>query len=263
MALLAVRRHRLAAGLLLVLALAPMARAGAASEPQTVRVAVEGAYPPFNYLEQNELQGFEVDLLKALCEVMRVHCVLVTREWEGIVRGLLNREYDAIMSSLEVTERRQKRIAFSRRYYRMPAAIIGRKDEPRLAVTRETLAGRSIGAVDRSEHAAYTENLLKDSELRLYGKLEEANLDLLTGRIDFVMGDKLALSKFLASREGACCQFIADVPENPVYHGHGYAVGLRKEDTDLKAAFDQAIGHVMADGTFDRIRARYFPFDLK
>jgi polar amino acid transport system substrate-binding protein len=243
--------------------LALLACPGLGGERPTIRVAVEGAYPPFNYLEQNELQGFEVDLVKALCEVMRANCVLVTREWEGIVRGLVNREYDAVVSSLEVTDRRQKRIAFSRRYYRMPAAIIGRKDEPGLAVTRETLAGRSIGAVDRSEHAAYTENVLTESELRLYGKLEEANLDLLTGRIDFVMGDKLALSKFLASREGACCRFVADVPENPAYHGHGYAVGLRKEDTALKAAFDQAIEQVMADGTYDRIRAKYFPFDIK
>jgi polar amino acid transport system substrate-binding protein len=235
---------------------------GAQDRP-VVRVAMEGAYPPFNYLEGDELQGFEVDLVKALCEAMRASCTLVTHEWDGIIRGLLNHDYDAIMSSLEVTERRKKRIAFSRRYYRIPAAVIARKDTELPAVTPDALAGKAIGTVDRSEHAAYVENLLKKSELRTYAKLEEANLDLLTERIDFVMGDKLALWRFLESREGACCHFVADVPENPVYHGADYAVGLRKEDGALRAAFDQAIAQVITDGTYDRIRAKYFPFDIK
>jgi polar amino acid transport system substrate-binding protein len=248
---------------LVVLALGLFASRAVAQDGPAIHVAVEGAYPPFNYLDQNELQGFEVDLLKALCDVMDATCTPVVHEWDGIVRGLLNREYDAIMSSLEVTDRRKKRIAFSRRYYMIPAAIIGRKDAVLPAVTPDALAGRTIGAVDRSEHAAYVEDLLKDSELRTFGKLDEANLDLLTERIDFVMGDKLALSRFLASREGACCHFVADVPENPKYHGQGYAVGLRKEDEALKAAFDQAIAKVVVDGTYDRIRAKYFPFDIK
>jgi len=229
-----------------------------------IRVAVEGAYPPFNYVEQNELQGFEVDLLKTLCEVMKVTCTLVMHEWDGIVRGLLNRDYDAIMSSLEVTDRRKQRIAFSRRYYRIPSAIIGRKDSDLTAVTADALAGKTLGAVDRSNDAAFVTDVLTKSELKTYAKLEEANLDLLTERIDFVIGDKLALSNFLASREGsACCHFVADVPETPSYHGHGYAVGLRKEDQALKAAFDQAIGQLMEDGTYDRIRAKYFSFDIK
>jgi polar amino acid transport system substrate-binding protein len=78
-----------------------------------------------------------------------------------------------------------------------------------------------------------------------------------------VLGDKLSLSHFLESREGSCCRFVADVPVNPIYHGRGVGVGLRKEDQDLKATFDRAIDQVIADGTYDRIRAKYFPFDIK
>jgi polar amino acid transport system substrate-binding protein len=248
----------------LALALALWVPAAPAQEKLTIRVAVEGAYPPFNYLEQNELQGFEVDLLKALCAVMNAECIPVLHEWDGIVRGLLDRKYDAVMSSLEITERRKKRIAFSRRYYLVPSVLIARKDSaPLEAVTPEALAGKTIGAVDRSEHARYVESALKGAELKVYSKLEEANLDLLTERIDYVIGDKLALSRFLAMREGACCRIAATIPENPIYHGQGYAVGLRKEDVALKAAFDRAIEQVIADGTYDRIRAKYFPFDIK
>ena len=87
------------------------------AQKPVIRVAIVGAYPPFNFIDQNnELQGFEVDLLNRLCEVMATECVLVQHEWDGIIKGLLNREYDAIMSSLEITERRPRRIAYSDPY---------------------------------------------------------------------------------------------------------------------------------------------------
>jgi polar amino acid transport system substrate-binding protein len=235
-----------------------------AQEKPVIRVAIEGAYPPFNYIDQNnELQGFEVDLLRALCEVMKAECVLTPHEWDGIIKGLLNGEYDAIMSSLEITERRRKRIAFSVPYYRIPAAFIGLKDTEIGDVTAPALADRKIGTTDRSDHATYLDQYYKTSEIHLYSKIEEANLDLLTGRLDAVLGDKLALAKFLESREGACCRFIGDTPADPVYRHQSYGVGLRKGDESLKARFDSAIAQVMADGTYDRIRAKHFSVDIK
>lgn len=244
--------------------LSAAAQDNAAIPKPVIRIAVEGAYPPFNFIDQNnELQGFEVDLLKALCDVMKTECVLTQHEWDGIIKGLINREYDAIMSSLEITARRQKRIAFSMPYYRIPAAFIGPKDTAIERVTPEGLAEKKIGTTDRSDHAAYLEQFYKTSEIQLYSKLEEANLDLLTGRLDAVLGDKLVLSKFLGSREGACCRIIADAPAEPAYHHQSYGVGLRKEDADLKARFDSAITKVMTDGTYDRIRIKYFSVDIR
>jgi polar amino acid transport system substrate-binding protein len=254
-----------AVAVLLCLALGDVASGPATAQDEpSIRVAVEGAYPPFNYLDQNnELQGFEVDLLKALCAAMRTRCTLVQHEWDGIIRGLLNYQYDAIVSSLEITERRAKRIAFSRRYYLIPATLIGTADEPIKDPTPQALAGKRIGAVDRSDHVRYLQEHFRESEIRTYAKLEEANLDLLTGRLDFVLGDKLALSKFLTGHEGGCCRMIGDVPFDPAIQGQGFGVGLRKDDQALKLRFDTAIGEVMANGTYDRIREKYFPFDIK
>jgi polar amino acid transport system substrate-binding protein len=257
-----IERTRTAAFASLALSLS-FVDSGSAQEGLAIRIAVEGAYPPFNYIEQNELQGFEVDLLKALCSVMEARCTFVSRDWDGIIGGLLKGEYDAIMSSLEITARREKRIAFSRRYYLVPAAFVAPKESVIDQVTPEALAGKRIGAVERSEQAAFMEKVYKQAELRFYGKLEEANLDLLAGRLDLVIGDKLALSNFLGTREGSCCRFVADVPADPAYFGRGYGVGLRKQDQELKAKFDRAIERVIADGTYDRIRTKYFRIDIK
>ena len=140
--------------LLLCLTLAvgsALALPASAQQPAPIRIAIEGAYPPFNFIDQNnELQGFEVDLAKALCDEMKAECVLVQHEWDGIVRGLLNREYDAIMSSLEILDRRQKRISFSKPYYRIPAIFIAPKDSELKARFDAALSAlQSDGTYDR------------------------------------------------------------------------------------------------------------------
>ncbi|WP_165820050.1 transporter substrate-binding domain-containing protein [Microvirga sp. KLBC 81] len=245
----------------------PVASAQEATPPQkpVIHVAIEGAYPPFNFIDptSNELQGFEIDLLKSLCDVMQTQCELVQREWDGIIKGLIRGEYDAIMSSLEITERRQKRIAFSDPYYRIPAVFIGSKEIKPGEVTPQAFAGKKIGTTERSDHETYLKTFYRDAEIVLYAKAEEANLDLLVGRLDAVFGDELLLSKFLESREGECCHVLGDAPAEPAYRREVYGIGLRKEDEDLRARFNRAIAQVKADGTYDRIRAKYFSFDIK
>ena len=244
-----------------VLAGAP---AAAQQQPRSIRIATEGAFPPFNYLDENsEPRGFEIDLTKALCEAMAARCTLVLREWEGIIKGLLAKEYDAIMASLAITPKRRERIAFSKRYYFIPPAFIGARDSDLRAVTPAALTGKVIGTTEGSQHAAYLHAHYKEADIRLYGKLEDANLDLMTGRVELVLGDKLALSRFVKSREGACCRFIGDAPVDAAFYGEGVGVGLRKEDRDLKTMFDRAIDRVMADGTYERIRAKYFDFSTR
>ncbi|HEX8167369.1 MAG TPA: transporter substrate-binding domain-containing protein [Beijerinckiaceae bacterium] len=255
-------RRRFLAALCLVLA-GLGARTGAAEEARTIRIATEGAFPPFNYLEGNEPQGFEVDLGNALCAAAKAACVFVVHEWDGMIKGLLRGEYDAIMASVGITERRRARIAFSKPYYRIPASFVARKDADLSAVTPAALAGKSIGTIAESDHARFLEERYPDAQVRTFASLEEADLDLIAERLDLVLGDKLAMTRFLDSREGACCRLVADAPFDPAFYHPGVGMGLRKEDLGLKALFDRALDAVIADGTYDRIRAKYFSFDIK
>jgi polar amino acid transport system substrate-binding protein len=233
-----------------------------AQERRLVRIATEGAFPPFNFIEQNAPQGFEVDLGRALCDAAQLNCTFVLHEWEGIIRGLVAGKYDAIMASLAITEKRKAQIAFTRRYYRIPIAFIAAKDGDLKEVMPEALAGKRIGTTEGRETSTFLQERYKNADIRVFGSVEEAGLDLLTGRIDLVFGDKLALSRFLERREGACCSFIGDAPVPPNLD-EGVAIGLRKEDVELRERFNGAIEQVIADGTYDRIREKYFSFDIK
>lgn len=237
--------------------------AGGAHAQGELRIATEGAYPPFNYVEGQEPAGFEVELARALCAAMSLPCTIVLQEWDGMHGALREKRFDAIISSMEITPERRTRYRFSRPYYRIPAALIGRKgsEDAAKSFNLDKLAEQRVGVVADTELAAYLERLPFRLDIRTYGKLEEAQLDLLTERLDYVLGDKLEMQTFMKSREGeACCRHIADLP---VDRGGGIGVAFRKGDHALAEMFDAAIAKVMADGTYDRIRAKFIPFDIK
>ena len=235
-----------------------------AEEARRIRIATEGAFPPFNYLDNNTPEGFEIELGNALCAAMKASCTFVVQGWEDLIKGLVKSEYDAIMASMAITEKRKARIAFSKPYYRIPASFIGRKDAEIGATDPKALAGRTIGTTAHSEHARLLQERYPEAEVKVYAKFDEANLDLVAERLDLVLGDKIAMTRFLESKEGKlCCRFVGDAPADPAFYGPGIAVGLRKQDKELKERFDQAIDAVVQDGTYDRIRAKYFPFDIK
>ncbi|MGO9005741.1 MAG: transporter substrate-binding domain-containing protein [Beijerinckiaceae bacterium] len=236
------------------------------TEPSTwseVRIASEGARPPYNYLDNNELAGFEIDLGHAICDRLAIKCSFVTQDWDGLIPGLLDHQYDAIMAAMEITDERREKIAFSIPYVRMPSAFMVARTTDLREATPEGLAGKAIGVETGGTHQAYVEDMFKQSDIRTYSLLEDAILDLAEGRIDTVIGDKDAIMDFLATRkEGQCCRILADIPRDATYFGDGIAVGLRKDDKNLKVMFDKALSSLMADGTFTRIRSKYFSFEI-
>ena len=81
-----------------------------------ITIATEGAYPPFNYLDRKGLPaGFEMDLAQEACERMKAECEFVVVKWDDLIPGLLDKKFDIIMSSMEVTSERRRRDASSRK----------------------------------------------------------------------------------------------------------------------------------------------------
>ncbi|ACL61471.1 transporter substrate-binding domain-containing protein [Methylobacterium nodulans] len=236
----------------------------AAPLPDPVRIATEGGNPPFNYVEDGKPAGFEVDLAEALCKAAGLTCRIVLHQWDGIIRGLEGAEYDAIMASLAITPKRRSRISFSRSYYRIPSSYMARRDDQTGPLDPAALKGRAVGAAAHSPQLAYLEARAPEADIRSFDSVKDAGYDLRLGRLDLVLGDKRELTEILALPDGAaCCRLVGDVPPGDPLLGEGVGIGLRKGDDALREAFDRAIAAVIADGTYDRIRAKYLPFDTK
>jgi len=229
-----------------------------------VRIASEGARPPYNYIDgNNELAGFEIDLGRDLCARMKVTCRFVSQDWDGLIPGLLNNQYDAVMAALEITDAAREKIAFTKPYVRMPSAFMAAKQSAIADTTPEGLKGKTIGVEAGGAHESYLDDVYGQSDIRPYATVEEAILDLAEGRVDLVIGDKDALMDFLKTRkEAQCCALVGDAPHAPTYFGDGIGVGLRKQDIELKAMFDKALDASIADGSFAKIRAKYFDYKI-
>src|SRR5215469_10744158 len=191
--------------LLAVAALAlGVAQSGPAAAQQKVRVATEGAYEPFNFKDaKGELQGFDVDIAKALCAKAKFDCEIVAQDWDGIIPGLLAKKYDAIIASMSITEERKKRVDFTDKYYQTPARFVAKKGSG-LKISDDGLKGKSIGAQRSTIHSNFLEEKYgKIATIKLYDTQENANLDLIAGRVDAVEADSTALlGGFLQKPEG-------------------------------------------------------------
>jgi len=99
-----------------------------AKEWGKIRIATEGAYPPFNFTDKaGKLQGFDVDIANALCAEMKASCTIVAQDWDGIIPALNANKYDAVIASMSITEERKKKVSFSGKYYTTPAKFVRKK----------------------------------------------------------------------------------------------------------------------------------------
>lgn len=234
-----------------------------ASAQDTLRIGVEGAYPPFSWKEPDgTLKGFDVDIAWALCEKMGRECELVEQDWDGIIPALLAKKYDAIVASMSITEERKKRVDFSNKYYNTPAYFVGRKDMD-VEVTPEGLTGMTVGTQRGTTHQCFLEKIFPDVDLQLYGTQEEVFLDLAAGRIDLSFSDSTQADEgFLSTDAGADYEFVGPEQNDPECHGEGVGIAVRKGDDELREAFNEAIKAIRADGTYQEVNARYFDYDI-
>ncbi|MEO1550611.1 MAG: transporter substrate-binding domain-containing protein, partial [Pseudomonadota bacterium] len=152
---------------------------------EVLRVGVSSGYPPFDVLEPDgTLSGFDIDIANLLCAEMNMTCEFVDIDWDGIIPGLQARKFDAIISSMGITEDRMKQVDFTERYYYSASALIAPTDTDIGTADAAGTAGKSIGVQRATSHECYVQKLFPDAEMRQYQTSEEAYLDLQSGRID-------------------------------------------------------------------------------
>ncbi|MGO4336067.1 transporter substrate-binding domain-containing protein [Labrys sp. KB_33_2] len=253
-----------------ILAVALVAFAGStvsAREWKSIRIATEGEYPPFNQLDAKDQPiGFDVDIAKALCQKMGATCSFEVLDWDALIPSLNAGKVDAIVSSMAITPERRRQVAFTNRYYDRPTSFVARKDSKIAAWDAAGLKDKVVGVMANTAQAAFLQAEIQagGAQIKLYGSQAEANADLVTGRLDAVLADKLVLAGWLAKPESLCCEIKADVDvaDYPSFFGEGEGIALRKSDGDLVEKFNKAIADIVADGTYKTINDKYFPFSI-
>ena len=236
---------RLTLALILTLLAAP------ATAQTVVRIATEGAYPPWNFVnEAGQVDGFERAFGDEACRRAGLTCTWVVNEWDSLIPNLVAGNYDAIIASLSITEARRQVIAFSQEYLPPdPSAFVA-------------LSGAgpevTVGAVATQSNTVFVGHLqTTEATVVEFPGPEDVVAAVRSGVADAGLLDRAFLAPIVAESGGA----LAFVGED-LFLTNGPGVGLRQSDTDLRAAFDAAITAMKADGSLNALIAQWFGPDF-
>jgi polar amino acid transport system substrate-binding protein len=223
-------------------------------------------FPPFNFLDQSQkLAGFNVDLARAICEVLGVvdRCQIQALPWDELDHALLNGQGEAIIAGLAKTQESVTRYRFSRPYMELPARFVVRKDAGFTTEAPGELAGKKVGVVAGSAHEAMLRAWFDKIEAVPFDDPAAAHAALLAGDVAALFGDGVQLSFWLqsGSAEG-CCAFFGGPYLSSHYLGEGLAIAVAPESADLVSAFDHALSVLNRNGRFTELYLRWFPEGL-
>ena len=255
-----------------------------------IKIGTEGAYPPWNAKDASgNLIGFEVDLAKELCAIMKHECTIVEQDWDGMIPALLMRKFDAIMAGMSITDERLKTINFSQGYADEVASLAVMKgssleslNTPKainlskkgtatktLKTLADALAGKTVGVQTATIHQNFLESGdVGKVKIRTYKTQDEVNLDLASGRIDAALAAAVAFTDY-AAKSGKPVVLVGPTFSGGAF-GNGVGVGIRKgdnsttvgkRDTKILKDFNSAINTARFKGIISKLAIKHFGFD--
>lgn len=230
-----------------------------------LRLGIDPTFPPFESKNASgQLVGFDIDLGNAICAEMKVQCSWVQNSFDGLIPALQAKKFDAILSSLSITDERKKAIAFSDKLFNTPAFLITAKGSS-LTPTAQSLKGKRIGVQQGSVFENYANKYWRNAgvEVIAYPDAESVYADLTNGRLDGTLDDAVVVTEALLSKpQGKNFALVQPQVKDDEIFGPGTGIGLRQSDTALQARFNQAIATIRANGTYDRLAKKYFDFNI-
>lgn len=230
----------------LILATALVGLTAGFASAEVVRLATEGAYPPFNLIDdKGEIGGFEREFGDEVCKRAALECTWSTNEWDSIIPNLQSGNYDVIIAGMSITDERKKVIDFTQDYYPpVPSAYV--------AATAD--ADYKTGVVS-AQTSTIQANYVAQSGAKLleFPTPDETVAAVRNGEAAAVFADFDYLRPLVAESNGAL-MFVGD----KVAIGGGVGLGVRQSDQELKGKLDAAITAMKADGSLNTMIEKYF-----
>ena len=224
--------------------------AGMALAQDVVRMGTEGAYPPYNFInDQGEVDGFERELGDELCSRAELTCEWVTNEWDSIIPNLVSGNYDTIIAGMSINDERDEVIDFTQDY--IPPAT-----SSYVALSEDADLTGVVAAQTSTLQSGYIAE--SGATLLEFATADEIVAALRNGEADAVFFDTDYLAPIVEESGGELTFVGEGVPL-----GGGVGMGLRESDTELKEKFNAAITSMKEDGTLNTMITKWFGEDAQ
>lgn len=228
-----------------------------------IRFLTEDDYPPFDFTgASGALEGFNVDIARAVCTELKISCTVQARRWDTIVAALEADQGDVIAASLAATPEARMRLLFTAPYYLTPARFATRRDGGIAEATPGGLAGKHVAVTAGTAHEAYLRLLFPQTAILAKPTDAAAREALQQGEADALFGDGIAIAFWLNGTSSAgCCRLVGGPYLESRFFGEGVAMAVRPADQALKGALDFALFRLWERGIYADLVRRWFPVD--
>jgi polar amino acid transport system substrate-binding protein len=217
----------------------------------TIRVATDASGPPFESVNQQtkQIEGFDIDLLNAIAGKENLKIEYVNVAFDSLLAGVAQGQYDAAISSISITEVRQKEMLFSDPYFTTGQIVAVSKDNIFIS-GKDSLSGRKVGAQIDTTGATDVGNI-SGAILKTYDNIDSAFQDLINGQLDAVVADNPLVLSYVDKNPTKL------KTAGPVFSVDNYGIAVSKGKTGLLNEINDGLKKVEAEGLIDSLSKKW------
>lgn len=226
---------------------------------QTLHFASEATYPPFESMDQQgHIIGFDIDIANALCAQMHAECHFSNQPWNSLIPSLKLGKFDAVISSMAITDERKHQVSFTDPYYLNSASFVAAVNHT-LQLTPSGLQNKIVGVQEGTVLEQYLRQAYGQGvKIKTYPSIRDAFLDLQSGRVNTVFADTPIIQAWVNKQPAHTFAMIGQPISGGALFQEGFGIAVRKDNTALVKQLNQALAVIKADGTYDKIYEQYF-----
>lgn len=232
-----------------------LSTAGLAQADDPLKVGMSGGYFPFTFVEQDELKGFEVDVMEAVADEMGVEVTFVTANFSGLFGMLESGRIDTIANQITITDEREAKYRFTEPYVYDGAQVVVKRGNDSIQGV-EDLRGKSVAVNLGSNYESLLEDLPYADEIDIRTYESNIEQDTALGRVDAFVMDRVSASQVI--KEKPLPLALAGQPFSQIRN----ALPFREDDAELRDRVNSALAALRDDGSLKAISERWFGTDI-
>lgn len=213
-------------------------------------VATDTAFVPFEFMQDGEYVGFDIDMWNSIADELGLEFELRPMDFNGIIPGLQTGQVDVALAGITIREDRAEVIDFSDGYYDSGFLIMVPVDSE--IESSADLAGKTLAVRTGTSAADYARDNFTDTTLRQFPNIDNAYLELRTGRVDAAMHDTPNVLYYIATAGDGAVKAVGEQ-----MMAHQYGIGFPK-GSELVESVNQALANMREDGRYDEIYMKWF-----